>query len=297
MLVLDSIKGYVDANRDQLIGKAIVGAKTAGLINLQTGIKGASYLNLLNADPTLQAGTCGWNDEGSTTLTRRELKTGLIKVNQSFCDKDLIGTSMQHGVKVAVGSKTLPFEQEFIEQNLKAIQAKIEKALWQGDTDSDDHFDGLIKIIGAASGVVSAGTGDAVATPVEAIKAVLAAMPNEIMDRNDKVIFVGYDVYRAYVTALQELNLFHYTADLGGNMELVIPGTDVRLIGVAGLTGTGSIYGTYLENVFLGTDLEGDSEKFMFWYSEDNSEFRLKVEFNLGVQIAFPDLVVKYVGA
>ena len=304
-LNVTAITGYVDQNEKSLIGKALVGGRTAGLLNLQTGVKGSSYLNILNADPTLQAGTCGWNDLGDNVLSRRLIQTGLIKVNVAFCDKDLIGTSMQYGVKVAVGAKTLPFEEDFIDQNVKAVQSKLEKALWQGDTDSVDeglkHFDGLVKIIGAAgSGVVSATDATAkniVLKAKEVIASVLALMPNEIMDRPDKVIFVGYDVYRAYVTQLQEANLFHYTGNLDGKMEMVIPGTDVRLIGVAGLVGTKRIYASYLENFNMGTDLEGDSEKFKFWYSEDNAEFRLKVEFNAGVQVAFPDMIVVYKGA
>ena len=300
-LVVNSIKGYVDANEKELIGKTLIGGKTAGLLNLQTGVKGSSYLNLLNADPTLQAGGCGWDEDGDSTVTRRELKTGLIKVNVSFCDKDLIGTSLQHEVKVAVGAKTLPFEEEFVNQNLMAIQKKLEETIWQGDTASGvghlKRFDGFIKVLDGAS-VVDAGTTlDVVAEPTKAIKAVVQALPNEIMDRADKVIFVRYDVYRAYITELQEANLFHYTADLAGNMEIIIPGTDIRLIGVHGLTGQKLIYGSYLENMYLGTDLEGDSEQFVFWYSEDNSEFRLKVEFNAGVQVAYPDFVAVYTGA
>lgn len=300
-LVVNSIKGYVDANEKELIGKTLIGGKTAGLLNLQTGVKGSAYLNLLNADPTLQEGGCGWNEDGTSTVTRREIKTGQIKVNVSFCDKDLIGTSLQHEVKVAVGTKTLPFEEDFIGQNLKAIQRKLEETIWQGDIASGvahlKRFDGFIKVLDGA-GVVDAGnTLDVVAEPTKAIKAVVQALPNEIMDRADKVIFAGYDVYRAYITELQEANLFHYTADLEGAMEVVIPGTDIKLIGVHGLTGQNKLYGSYLDNMYLGTDLEGDAEKFMFWYSEDNSEFRLKVEFNAGVQVAFPDFVAVYTGA
>ena len=300
-LDVSTITGYVDANEKELIGKTLIGGKTAGLLNLQTGVKGSSYLNLLNADPTLQAGGCGWNEDGDSTLTRREIKTGLIKVNLSFCDKDLIGTSMQHGVKIAVGAKTLPFEEEFIGQNLRAIQKKLEEAIWQGDADSGvghlKRFDGFLKVLDGAD-VVDAGTTlDVVAEPTKAIKAVITSIPNEIMDRNDKVIFVGYDVYRAYIAELQEANLFHYTANLEGSMELVIPGTDIKLIGVHGLKEQKKIVASYLENMYFGTDLEGDSEKFKFWYSEDNAEFRLKVEFNAGVQVAFPDFVSVYTGA
>ena len=299
-LNVSGISGYVDGNEKELIGKALIGGKTAGLLNLQTGVKKSAYLNLLDANPTLQAGGCGWNAEGSNTVTRREIKTGLIKVNIPFCDKDLIGTSLQHDVKVAVGSKTLPFEEEFINQNLASIQKQLEAAIWQGDTDSLEanlkHFDGFIKILG--TGAVDAGsTLDVVADAKKAVEAVVQALPNEIMDRADKVIFAGYDVYRAYVAQLQAANMYHYTANLDGAMEIVIPGTDIKLIGVHGLTGQKKIYGSYLDNMYLGTDLEGDSEKFAFWYSEDNSEFRLKVEFNAGVQVAFPDYVAVYTGA
>ena len=299
-LNVSGITGYVDANEKELIGKALIGGKTAGLLNLQTGVKKSAYLNLLDANPTLQAGGCGWNAEGSNTVTRREIKTGLIKVNIPFCDKDLIGTSLQHDVKVAVGSKTLPFEEEFINQNLASIQKQLEAAIWQGDTDSLEanlkQFDGFIKILG--TGAVDAGsTLDVVADAKKAVEAVVQALPNEIMDRADKVIFAGYDVYRAYVAQLQAANMYHYTANLDGAMEIVIPGTDIKLIGVHGLTGQKKIYGSYLDNMYLGTDLEGDSEKFAFWYSEDNSEFRLKVEFNAGVQVAFPDYVAVYTGA
>lgn len=303
-LDVSTISGYVQANEKELIGKAIVGGRTASLLNLQTGTKGSSYLNLLVTDPTLQAGSCGWSDAGTSTVTNRTLETGQIKVNLSFCDKDLIGTSLQYGVKIAVGAKTLPFEEDFISQNLLGIQKKLEEIIWQGDKVSGSahllRFDGFIKIIDSATGVVDATDTvplNIVTNAKSTIESVIASLPNNIMDRSDKVIFVGYDVYRAYIAQLQAANLFHYTAELTGVMELVVPGTDIKLIGVHGLTGTDKIYGTYLENMYLGTDLEGDYEKFMFWYSEDNAEFRLKVEFNAGVQIAFPDLVVKYDGA
>jgi hypothetical protein len=302
MFDVSTITGYVSANEKQLLGKAVIGAKTASLLNLQTGVKGSAYLNLLTAAPTLQAGACGWNADGTTTVTRRQITTGSVKVNTPVCDKDLTGTFMQYGVKVAVGQKTLPFEQDFIEQNIKSINKQMEEIIWQGDITltGSTHLklaDGFIKIIEAASGEVDATVSGKtlLANTKDAIDAIVAAIPNEIMDRPDLAIFVGIDVYRKAIKAWQDANLFHYApADLSGAFETVVPGTNIKLYGVHGLTSQNKAYASYLENMFLGTDMEGDSEKFMFWYSEDNSEFRLKVEFNLGVQVAFPDLVVKY---
>ncbi len=55
---------------------------------------------------------------------------------------------------------SVPFEQEFADKKAKTIAAQLETSIWQGDTDSVNvnlnKFDGLVKLIGAASGVVEA---------------------------------------------------------------------------------------------------------------------------------------------
>lgn len=302
---ISDMVGYVNANEKQLIGKAVIGGKTASLLNLQSGVKGSAYLNLLTADATVQDGSaCGWTSSGTTTVSKRQITTALMKVNTEFCDKDLINTAMQYDVKVAVGAKTLPFEQDFINQNIKSINSQVENLIWQGNTSLTGAnylklTDGFIKIIGAASGVVDATLSNKTLSgnTKEAIDAIVAKIPDAILDREDIKIFVGVDVYRKYVKALQDANLFHYVpANLDASFSTIVPGTNIRVEGVPGLTGQNKAYASYAENFYLGTDMEGDYEKFQFWYSEDNRMFRLAVEFNLGVQVAFPDLIVKYIG-
>jgi len=96
-LVVTAIGSYVDANEDKLIGKAIIGAKTASLLNLQTGVKGTANLNLLTAASGLADGSsCGFSASGDVTVTKRQIVSKMLKVNQTFCDKTLVGTSLQH---------------------------------------------------------------------------------------------------------------------------------------------------------------------------------------------------------
>lgn len=301
---LSDIKSYVDGNERQLIGKAVIGSKSASLLNLQTGVKGSMALNLLTADATLQDGSaCGWTAAATTTVSKRTIKTGMVKVNAEFCDKDLIDTAFQYDVKVAVGAKNLPFEQDFIAQNIKSVNSQVENLIWQGDTSlAGSNYlkltDGLIKIVSGATGVIDATVAGKTLSgnTKEAIDAIVAKVPDAIIDR-EIVIYVGIDVYRKYVKALQDANLFHYVpANLDANFSTLVPGTAIRVEGVAGLNGMNKAYASYKENFYLGTDMQGDNEKFAFWYSEDNRVFRLAVEFNLGTQIAFPDLMVKYVG-
>ena len=88
----------------------------------------------------------------------------------SFCEQDFLKYWTGYEVKVGVGNETLPFEEYFTAQIVKEVQASIEKGIWQGDTASEDaninKFDGLIKILNAADGVVkptiASGTLDAI---------------------------------------------------------------------------------------------------------------------------------------
>ena len=103
------------------------------------------------------------------------------------------------------------------------------------------------------------------------------------------------DTYRTYVMELTEKNLFHYNPVVDEANELVMPGTTTKVIGVPGLNGTKRIFATDLtRNVFYGTDMENDQEKFVFNQDEKQGNHYLIINFNAGVQVAFPDQVVSY---
>lgn len=297
---VSSITGYIDSNRDQLLGKAILNGKTVSMLNMLTGVKGSTQLNLLDATANLQEGSCGWNALGTTTISKRTLVTGLVKVNVPFCDKDLISTWMNYGVKVAVGQKTLPFEEDFINQNILSINSQLEELAWKGDTDltGTTHLkitDGFVKLIAAESGsTVSASiSGKTLAANTkDAIDDIVASIPDAIIGRDDLVIFVSVGTYRKYVKALQDANMYHYTPEnLLPSMEVTVPGTNIKVVGVAGLDAT-QAYASYAANMFVGMDLAGDNEKFEFWYSVDNAEYRFRVEFNVGFQVSYPEFIV-----
>ena len=117
------------------------------------------------------------------------------------------------------------------------------------------------------------------------------AIPASILDK--AAIFVGVDTFRSFCQDLVTQNLYHYSAELNPeNMEVILPGTNTRVIAVSGLNGTGAIVASDPRNLFYGVDMVDDLEQFKLWYSDDNQEFRLVVKFNAGAAIAFEDLVV-----
>jgi len=125
----------------------------------------------------------------------------------------------------------------------------------------------------------------------QAVDEIFAAIPAALLDKQDLVIFCGNDTFREYVIALRDSNLFHYPVD-AANMELVVPGTNIKLIGVNGLNGTDYLFACSMANLYIGTDLLGEQERFELFYAKEADEMRFVVEFKFGVQVAFPDEVV-----
>ena len=294
MINVSSLTQYVDEQRLPLIRKAVLAPKSADLFNLQTGVKSKAALNILTTSVVFGDGAaCGWNPNGTNTLSQREIEVGKVKVNMNFCDRTLLDYWAGYEVKVAAGKEVLPFEEAFVADILAHVNEEVEKAIWQGDKEGSGNltiFDGLLKILNAESGVIKKAAVPSNNIAQEVYDA-YASIPLEIL--HTASIVCGEDTFRAYIGELNSANLYHYDPKVDEGMSIVIPGTSTRIYGVPGLNGTKKIIAGDLKgNFFYGTDLEGDQEVFDLWYSKDNQEFRLAIKFNAGVQVAFPDQVV-----
>ena len=281
-VTLTGLTTYIDERRLPLLSEAVLKGKTASLVNVQTGVKYKSALNLINVAPELQAGDCGWNAQGSAELSQRIITAPVVKVNQAFCHKDFLKYWTNYEVKVGVGENKMPFEEYFTNAIVENIKAANEKMIWQGDDELG--VEGFLDVIGDAA--VTAATAS---KAYDAIKNVYMAIPEEVLDK--AVIFVGADVYRSFIQEMVEKNLYHYSAN-GTDNEFMFPATNTKVIAVNGLNGTKKIVGARPENMFIGVDMLDDAEKFEMWYSKDNDEYRLAIQYNLGAQVAFTDEIV-----
>ena len=295
---VSALPNYVDQLRPELIAKAVIGAKSAGLFTLQTGIKGPTALNLISSNVVFGDGAaCGWTESGATSLSQAVLTPRALKINMSICDKTLLAKWANYLVKVQANKldSDLPFEEYFIDDVIKNVKAGIEKMIYQGDTTGEGvQFDGLLKILQASGNTTIVTTGASSVTSYNFIKQVAAQMPASILDREDLVILVSMPMYVDFIQNLVNANLYHYNPGNGDN-EYLLPGTNIRVIGVNGLNDTTSydyVIAGSLSNMFYGTNLEDGEEIFDLWYSKDNREFRLAIEFVAGVQVAFQNEIV-----
>jgi len=309
-----SLTNYTKENEALLVTSSVLGAKTAALIksagNVMVGVKSAETINIMDTDAFFQAGgTCGWNASGTTSFTQRTVTVGKIKVQEALCPKTLESKYLQKALPTGSTYDSIPFEQDFTDRKAKTIAAQLETAIWQGDTASANgnlnKFDGLIKLIGAASGVVDANvsgfisgaplTSITTANVVSLMDGVYRAIPAKVVSAEDMVIVCGMDTFRTYAIALKNSNLFNYSFDGKADSEFVLPGTSIRVVALQGLNGTNDVYAMRLSNLFLGTDLLNEEEKFEIFFAKEADEVRFAAEFKMGVNIAFPDEIVKVI--
>lgn len=279
---VSTLTDYVNEQNLPLLKKATLSTPTQGLINVMTGVKGTSALNIIDSTPVIQAGGCGWSPSGDTAFTQRQITVNPLKVEMALCPQDLESKWMNYQVRNGGVENPLPFEQEITESIAVKIAEENEKGLWQ----ETSKYKGLLYHVDRDATEVSV-TGVTGITNI--VDTMYLAIPVEVLPK--AVMFVGFDFFRSYVIALTTANLYHYNPkdDATGFM---IPGTNTKIVPVSGLNNQDYVICADPMNLVYGVDFTSDAESFDLFYSKDNDEWRVRVRYSLGTQIAFPNEVV-----
>jgi hypothetical protein len=132
----------------------------------------------------------------------------------------------------------------------------------------------------------------------QVVKNMWLYMPTGIQGKKDIRIFCGWDVFNLFIAAYTDSNLYNF-APTGnelkeGNGEVYIPGTNYRLTAVHGLDGTNRLFTVRMSNLYLGTDLENEEERWEIFFAKEADEIRFVVEWKNGVNVAFPNEIVSF---
>jgi hypothetical protein len=302
---VSSLTNYVNEQNFPILKASVLGAKTASLFTLQTGIKSAAALNIMAIDPTLQSDAVGASTDGASSLnlTQRLISVAPIAVREFFDPKVLNAKYTQSQIKAGSDDNELVFEKDILDLVIAGINKKNEVALWQGDVtltgDSNlKHYDGYLKLINVASAStvnLTAATFN-VSNAIATVDTVYANIPVAVLDAEDMAIYMGRDMFRTYTTALKNANLFHYAAD-STDAEIIIPGTSIKIYGLNGLNGTKRAVAGRKSNFFVGCDLDGEEDSANVVYIDQTERVKLKIAYKYGAQIAFPQEIVSMVTA
>jgi hypothetical protein len=317
-LSLGTLSAYTKQLVQPLLTSAVIEAKTQQLI-MDGGIvipnaKSVVAVPIMDTDAVFQSDSCSWNPSGTTSFTQRTITVGKIKVEESICPKDLEAYFTQEALRQGSTYEDFgnaDFQAAFLAKKNLRIAAQIETALWQGDITGSgganlNKFDGLIKLIDGGSPVdanVSGFTGVATISTitgsnvVAATEGIYKAIPAAVMSKGDVKIFVGNDWYRLLIMAYRALNLFSYNPQDANASSFILPATNIEVVPVNGLNGTGDAYAISLSNMAMAVDLEAEEENYTMWFSKDNGDVRFRVAFKIGVNIGITSEAVKFKAA
>lgn len=300
---VSALSNYTKQDANKLIyAKIYSEGDTAKLMQKQTGIKSAETINIVTTEGVWQSQGCSFTASGDTTFSQRTITVGKVAINMSWCERDLETKYTQEAMKAGGNYDSLTFYDQIVNQVLENAGKRLEVAIWRGDTTAGsaylNKFDGLVKIIGAASGVTTiSGTAWSSAnsrTVIQALNASIVANGDVYSTGKTIKYFMSPALAYGYRQKLITDNLFHINANNGGT--LYAEGTNIEIVEVAGLAGLNYIYAIEPENMYMGVDLENEQDKVDLWFSKDDQNLKMHTEFKVGTQIAFPSRVWQYLG-
>ena len=289
------LTNYVETNKDLLIKNIVLGydkGDTVSKMRKQLGIKSSERLSYLDVNPELQDGsTCGFSAQGSTVFSERDITTKIVKYNDQWCEKDLIGKALEFAVRLGSNSaaEEFPFEKEIVGEIGRKIDEKVEKIVWSGDSALQ-----ITGLIGLATGADSASTISAATssanTVYQNVKAMIMAAPEYLLD--NLVVFISPADFRSLVFELLEDKNIKMPAEEIEKGEFLFPGTTIPVHKTFGLSGIKAMYASVWDNMVYGCDMLNDQEQYRIWRSDDDDVTRIKVCWNFGVSTLYPDAVI-----
>ena len=290
---LDSrLKNYLETNGTEVLTKALFNSESAKYFQIQTGVTAETPIIRLDSSITLaDASNCGFTATGSDTFSNRLLSPKFLKCNKEFCPKTLLKTWSHSDVRMNALGQELPFEELLINNNINELAKVNERLIWEGDTTSGEGnmllMDGIITIAKKDENTVKQQKNTD--TVWQRVQKIWLSLPAEIADK--ATIFMSIANYKQLIVELMNENMFHVFESYEGQYEMTMPGANVKIKGVSGIT-SDVILATPEDNLYLGVDGESDSEVCDFYFDKSSRTFKFVVEYAYCVNYSFSEFVI-----
>jgi hypothetical protein len=150
---VSSLTDYTAENQFELMTATVLGAKMMSLATVVPNIKGPSKLPQLSQSVIFQDDACSFSASGSTVFTQRTLTPGKVKINDSWCPKDLEPKYLS--AEMAAGAHHESVTPDYVWQAImneytKQIARDIDIAIWKGEdgigAGNNGHWDGYVTL-------------------------------------------------------------------------------------------------------------------------------------------------------
>lgn len=293
---LSNLPTYNSYGSDMLI-KAFLGLTLPKYSNIRPNLKGTTEkVGFVTDEIYLQDMSCGFDPSGTTTQNLVTIDLCNKKLNQELCPYDLYNTYLSQSLTNANFQETVPFEEVILTDISNRVSNEIELQLWRnrtasGATQYDNQcFNGVKNLISVSNGAVnSTYTAATPSNGLEVFTTYYQQIPENVLHRDDLVIYCGFADYRALVASMRNnsyVNLFNFddaSAASGSDWGVMLPGTNVRVIPTQGLTGQGYVCAGPAGYIMVGMNAEMMTIKSMYDPFQDIVKIMLHATYGVGV--------------
>jgi hypothetical protein len=293
---LTNLPEYNSYGSEMLI-KAFLGLTLPKYSTVRPNLKGTTEkVGFVTNDVILQDLSCGFDPTGNTVQNLVTIDLCNKKVNQQLCPYDLYDSYLSQYLSNSNFQEVAPFEATIMEDISNRVANQIEIQLWRNTTATGETqynsqcFDGVLTLVTSGNG--ASAISYTAATPtngLEVFTQYYQAIPENVLHRDDLVIYSSYADYRALVASMRNssyVNLFSFddaSAASGQEWSVMLPGTNVRVIPTQGLNNQSRVIGGAASYIMVGMNSEMMTIKSMYDPFEDLIKINLHATYGVGV--------------
>jgi hypothetical protein len=282
---------------DDMLIKAFLGLTLPKYSSVRPNLKGTTEkVGFVTNDVILQDLACGFDPTGDTVQNVVTIDLCNKKVNQQLCPYSLYDTYLSQYLSDSNFQESVPFEEVILTDIANRTANQIELQLWRNNTGTgstvydNQCFNGVIRLITTGNGATHvAYTAATASNGLDVFTTYYQNIPENVLHRDDLVIYCGYSDYRALVASMRNnsfINLFTDPTGIateGSDWGVILPGSNVRVVPTQGLTGQGKVYAGPAQYIMVGMNAEMMTQRAMYDPFEDIVKLNLHATYGVGV--------------
>ena len=281
---ITALPAYTDQESLSLISKVVLKTDLLDYVDLRSGFtSGTVAINLVDADLPVSALSCGWTSDGEVTYSQVNVTIESLQSKTEMCVEDLRSVYQSAFMNAGTGNDFIPFEEVISESYSDKLRKYNEGFLINGFGTTL----GLKGQITSANGAQLQGGTPAAWDATNAFSQALDlydAIDEAVKDRDDLIMVVSPDAYRALVRSLVSQNLYHFDS-VSGNEVVILPGTNCTVIKSSGLVGSNYKFAGPGKMILAATGLTDELDTFRFFYDEAADVMKFRAAWRLGVGV------------
>lgn len=290
---LSGLSTWVRENADEMLLQEVLGLTLPRYASVRGNIRGSEKVPFMTNSLVFQDGkSCGFNPTGDTTIDQVLIETTTEKVNMELCPYELYDYFLSQRLRATNFQEEVPFAEQLIQDVANRMANRMETKLWQAAKPGDD-FDGVLELVVTGNGATEITyTALTASNGVDVLAAVAAAIPSNVVHRDDLAIAVSYADYRNYVQALRnasQLNLFSFDdggVQSGSEFLAFVPGTRIAVVPTVGLDGQSAFVAgpmSYIQVGMNSTDENGMTIRSFYDEGEDVIKVIGRTTYGVGI--------------